>query len=115
MSRDEPRTVLVPEDRVDRVLNRLIVAGLILVSGLSLVGAALLAAHGDTLSAGSLAGLALVFAWTIDRRTSEPTASLSRRLSQGSLRAREPTPNKRLEQTRGHDGQANSTGAQLRR
>jgi hypothetical protein len=105
--RDEPKTVLVPEDHTGRVLNRLIVAGMALVSGLSLVGGWLMLAGGELLAAGSLSGIGLFFAWLIDQKSIEPEHSLSRRLSHGSLQGRRSTPNTRLEPTRDHDGQSN--------
>ena len=103
MRRDEPKSVLVPEDHTGRVLNRLIVCGMALVSGLSLIGAWLMLSGGELLAAGSLAGIALFFAWVIDLKSFTPEHSLSRRLSHGSLRRTRPTPNTRLEPTREHD------------
>ena len=115
MRQDEPKSVLVTEDHTVRVLNRLILAGMALVSGLSLIGAWLMLAGRELLTAGSLAGIGLFFAWAIDQRTSKPEQSLSRRLSYGSLQHKSPTPNTRLEPTRDHGGEFNGSSAQLRR
>jgi len=115
VSRDESKSVLVPEDRTGRVLDRLILSGMGVVSGLSLVGAWLLAVRDELLVAGSLVGIALAFAWMIDQETSTPKHSLSRKLSQWSIQNKEPTPNTRLEPTRDHGGEFNSSSAQLRR
>lgn len=100
MFREEMRSVLLPEDRVRRILDRLIAAGLLILSGLSLTAAALVAARGEELLAGSLCGLALVFTWQIDQASQVSRPSFSRRLSRRALKDKDTTPNTRLEQTR---------------